>query len=221
MRLSVMWRCQLSDYTNLLIQQYLKKPKARATIDLWCGELDKAKENIADLLLQIDIDSASGYSLDIIGRRVGVSRQLPSFASKGYFSWLGAKGGKGWNKGVWYRYGESTTGTVVLEDFDFRFLIKAKILRNFQNGSLDYVFDSLVRLFGNNVNITDNYDMTCTILLPLSTLREAQVYMLSELDILPRPVGVKYTIQDIGVEAFGFDGFINSKGFGDGRFIDA
>lgn len=205
----------------MLIQQYIRKPKARATIDLWCGELDTVMENVSDLLAQLDIDTASGYSLDIIGRRVGVSRTLPSFASKGYFAWKGAVGGKGWNKGVWYRYGESTTGTVVLEDFDFRFLIKTKILRNFQNGSLDYIFNSLVKLFGDNVNLTDNHDMTCTILLPLSTLREAQVYMLNELDILPRPVGVKYIVQDIGVKAFGFDGFINSQGFDEGSFIDA
>lgn len=221
MRLLAPWRLPLSDYTDLLIQQYIRKPKARATINLWCGELDKVKENIVDLLSQIDIDNATGYSLDIIGRRVGVSRTLPSFASKGYFAWKGAVGGKGWNKGVWYRYGESTTDTIVLEDFDFRFLIKAKILRNFQDGSLDYILNALVKLFGSNVNLIDNYDMTCTILLPLATLRQAQVYMLSELDILPRPVGVKYTVQDIGVKAFGFDGFINSEGFGEGSFIDA
>ena len=68
----------MSNYSDLLIYQYIKKPKAKATIDAIMGEYDKLADNAIDLLNQWDIDQARGFSLDIIGRRVGVSRTLPS-----------------------------------------------------------------------------------------------------------------------------------------------
>ena len=68
----------MSGYSDLLIYQYIKKPKAKATIDALMGEYDALSENAFDLLNQWDIDQARGFSLDIIGRRVGVSRVLPS-----------------------------------------------------------------------------------------------------------------------------------------------
>lgn len=210
----------MSDYTDLLIQQYIRKPKARATIDLWCGELDVVQENLTDLLTQIDIDSAHDYSLDIIGRRVGVSRELPSYISKGYFAYYGADG-KGWGKGVWYRKGEATSDSILLADSDFRFLIKAKILRNFQDGTLDSLLNALTKLVGTNISVLDNYDMTASVYVPLTTLSPIQAYVLQNMDILPRPIGVKYNFYDIGTPHFGFDGFKVSQGFNEGSFIDA
>lgn len=210
----------MSDYTNLLIQQYFQKPKARATIDLWCGELDKVQANLVDLLNQIDIDQARGYSLDIIGRRVGIIREMPSYISKGFFAYYGADG-KGWNSGVWYREGESTTDTISLIDSDYRFMIKAKILKNFQNGTLDSILSALTKLMGSNIGVTDNYDMTANVYAPLSQLSPIQSYLIQNLDILPRPIGVKYNFFDIGKDYFGFDGFRASKGFDEGSFIDA
>lgn len=210
----------MSDYTNLLIQQYFKKPKARATIDLWCGELDKVQANLIDLLNQVDIDQARGYSLDIIGRRVGIVREMPSYISKGFFAYYGADG-KGWNKGVWYRAGDSTSDTISLVDNDYRFMIKAKILKNFQDGTIDSILNALTKLMGSNVGVIDNYDMTANVYAPLSLLSPIQSYLIQNLDILPRPIGVKYNFFDIGKDYFGFDGFRSSKGFDEGSFIDA
>lgn len=210
----------MSDYTNLLIQQYFKKPKARATIDLWCGELDKVQANLIDLLNQVDIDQARGYSLDIIGRRVGIVREMPSYISKGFFAYYGADG-KGWNKGVWYRAGDSTSDTISLVDNDYRFMIKAKILKNFQDGTIDSILNALTKLMGSNVGVIDNYDMTANVYAPLSLLSPIQSYLIQNLDILPRPIGVKYNFFDIGKDYFGFDGFRASKGFDEGSFIDA
>lgn len=210
----------MSKYTDLLIQQYQKKPKARATIDLWCGEMDKVQANMVDLLNQVDIDQARGYSLDIIGRRVGIAREMPSYISKGFFSYYGADG-KGWNKGVWYREGDSTNDTISLTDIDYRFIIKARILKNFQDGTLDSVLNALEKLMGSNVSVIDNYDMTASVYAPLSTLSPIQSYLIQKLDILPRPIGVKYNFFDIGTPYFGFNGFKGSLGFDLGSFIDA
>ena len=217
-----MWRLRLnSPYSNLIIYQYAKKPKALATINAYLGECDTVIGNLTDLLNQWDIDQARNYSLDIIGRRVGVSRTLPAFIAKGYFGYLGSIGGEPWGRGIWYRQGESTGGSATLNDDDYRFLIRAKIFKNFQDGSLDYALDSMQVILSAEANIQDNYDMTATVFLPLASLNPLQAYMIQVMDILPRPVGVMYTYINASGKEFGFDGFFNSYGFGEGSFIDA
>ena len=211
----------MSNYSDLLIYQYIKKPKARATIDALMGEYDKLNENAIDLLEQWDIDKARGYSLDIIGKRVGVSRVLPSAVSKGYFGYLQTINAKPWGEGVWYRRGEATGDALTLNDTDYRFLIRAKIFKNFQNGTMDYILNALRAFLNADANIQDNLDMTATVFLPLESLNILQRYMIEQMDILPRPMGTMYAYINASGKEFGFDGFYNSYGFNEGRFIDA
>lgn len=211
---------QLSNYSAMLIYQYRDKPKARKTIGLIQSKADKFMSDVNDYLDQFDIDKARGFSLDIIGRRVGVNRTLPSFISKGYWGWLGSVNGEGWGNGVWYRSGEAAGESLSLNDDDFRFLIKAKIFKNFQNGSLDYLINSIREIMNTNANVVDNYDMTATVLLPLKTLNSLQQYMIEQMDILPRPDGVMYNFINASGKEFGFYGFFNTYGFGQGAFVD-
>lgn len=211
----------MSDYANLIIYQYAKKPKALATVNAILGETDRIIENLNDLINQWDIDQARAFSLDIIGRRVGVSRTLPAFVSKGYLGYYESIGGQPWGQGIWYKQGESTGGSLTLDDEDYRFLIRAKIYKNFQNGTLDYVLNAMRNILSAEANIQDNYDMTATVFLPLATLNPLQSYMIQVMDILPRPMGVMYTYTNASGREFGFDGFFNSYGFDDGSFIDA
>lgn len=210
----------MSKYSDLIILQYRKKSKAKATIDAIMREVDLVLENIEDLGEQWDIDKARNYSLDIIGRRVGVSRTLPSFVSKGYFGYLTTVDAKPWGEGVWYRYGESAGEALSLNDEDYRFLIKAKILKNFQNGTLDYIVDALQRLMSEYANAQDNLDMSVEIFLPIQSLNSLQRYMIERMDILPRPMGVQYKFTNVSGKEFGFNGFFNSYGFNEGSFID-
>lgn len=211
----------MSDYSKLIIYQYATKPKAVATVNAYLDECDTIIANLIDLMNQWDIDQARNYSLDIIGRRVGVSRTLPAFVSKGYLGYLDSIGGEPWGDGIWYRQGESTGGSLTLNDNDYRFLIRAKIFKNFQNGTLDYVLNAMRQLLSDDANIKDNYDMTATVYLPLAALNPLQTYMIQVMDILPRPMGVMYTYVNASGQEFGFDGFFNSFGFNEGAFIDA
>ena len=210
-----------SPYTNLLIYQYAKKTKAVATIDAIMGECGRVIENLTDLLNQWDIDQARGFSLDIIGRRVGVNRTLPAFIAKGYLGYLGSLQGKPWGEGILYRQGDSTGSSISLNDNNYRFLIRAKIFKNFQDGTLDYVMSAMQQILSAEVNIEDNYDMTATVYLPLTSLNPLQSYMIQVMDILPRSMGVMYTYVNASGKEFGFDGFLNSYGFNDGSFVDA
>lgn len=217
----------MSNFSKLLIMQYEKKPKAIATINAYCGEADKQSENLLDFINQIDIDKATGFSLDIVGRRVGVSRKLPGAISKGYLGYFNSTIGEAWGAGTWYRQGQSTGDTLILGDSDYRFLIKAKIYKNFQNGTIDYISNALKQIIDPETGIRDNAliqdgsVMTATVIVPQFAINSLQAYLIHNMDILPRPMGVNYQFITMGDKQFGFRGFLGSYGFNEGSFIDA
>lgn len=211
------------NYSDLLIWQY-KLPKAIAEIDMksqfWI-------DFIEDCLTFIDmwnIDTAEKYSLDVLGRIFGVSRSSVSMTEKEYLTYYEKTGGLGWGRGRWYVSGEAFRETILLTDQEFRFLIKARIWKLYQNPSLDYLTDALQDLTGDDAYIVDNGDMTMKVYYGNAVALDSFTkFAVENLDILPRPVAVGYTYEQAGVKYFGFNGeeFDNNYGFGVGRFTDA
>ncbi|MEG1090533.1 MAG: DUF2612 domain-containing protein [Acinetobacter sp.] len=211
------------NYSDLLIWQY-KLPKAIAEIDMksqfWIDFMD-------DCLKFIDmwnVDTAEKYSLDVLGRIFGVSRSSVSLTEKEYLTYYEKTGGLGWGKGRWYVDGEAFRETILLTDQEFRFLIKARIWKLYQNPSLDYLTDALQDLTGDDAYIVDNGDMTMKVYYGNTVALDSFIkFAIENLDILPRPVGIGYTYEQAGVKYFGFNGeeFDNNYGFGVGRFIDS
>lgn len=73
-------------YADLLIIQYRHKPKARATVKLG-ADLYLADGLVFELNNVLDIDTAVGAQLDLIGKILGISRNIPGFTvDKEYFS---------------------------------------------------------------------------------------------------------------------------------------
>ena len=211
------------NYSDLLIWQY-KLPKAIAEIDMksqfWVDFMN-------DCLKFIDmwnIDTAEKYSLDVLGRIFGVSRSSVSLTEKEYLTYYEKTGGLGWGLGRWYVAGEAFGETILLTDQEFRFLIKARIWKLYQNPSLDYLTDALQALTGDDAYIVDNGNMTMKVYYGNTIALDSFIkFAVENLDILPRPVGVMYTYEQAGVKYFGFNGeeFDNNYGFGVGRFIDS
>lgn len=212
------------NYSDLLIWQY-KLPKAIAEIDM------KSKfwiDFMNDCLKFIDmwnIDTAEKYSLDVLGRIFGVSRSSVSLTEKEYLTYYEKTGGLGWGLGRWYRSGEALRETILLTDQEFRFLIKARIWKLYQNPSLDYLTDALQALTGDDAYIYDRANpMEMTVAYGSNVSDDSFLkFAIENLDILPRPVGVGYTYERAGMKYFGFNGeeFENNYGFGIGRFIDS
>ena len=210
-------------YSDLLIWQY-KLPKAIAEIDMksqfWIDFMN-------DCLKFIDmwnIDTAEKYSLDVLGRIFGVSRSSVSLTEKEHLTYYEKTGGLGWGLGRWYRSGEALRETILLTDQEFRFLIKARIWKLYQNPSLGYLTDALQALTGNDAYIVDNGNMTMKVYYGNTIALDNFIkFAIENLDILPRPVGVMYTYEQAGVKYFGFNGeeFDNNYGFDIGRFIDS
>lgn len=204
----------------MLIWQYRGKSKANATVKTISDEVAKVYQSAVDMGDILNIDTAMGYALDLVGYHVGVNRSLASFIPRKFFGF--AKTCQlGFNEGKFYRYGESTGESTRLGDEDFRFMIKAKILKNYQIGAIEDITNSISFLFGRDARIIDNYDMTMTAIIPSTVMTPFKKYAIENLDILVRPVGVMYKYVIIEpAKYFGFYEDRYASGFDEGVFVE-
>ena len=206
--------------SDLLIWQYRGKPKARQTVGLLLSETADVFKSVIELGNSLNINIATGYSLDLIGRHVGISRVLTTYIHKNYFGFDFDESALGFNAGEWYQYGDSLKDSVVLNDDDYRFLIKAKILKNYQRADIGNLVESIRFLFGERANVIDNYDMTITGIIPFNNLSQFKVYVIKNMDILQRPVGVKYKFFQTSSHPFGWYEDSTAFGFNSGIWSD-
>lgn len=205
---------------DFLIWQYRKKPKATATIQAITDETKRVFQSSLDLAKILNVDEATGYALDLVGRHVGISRILNQAIAKEYFGFLGSAGALAFNKGEFYRFGDSLTGLVRLTDEDYRFFIKAKIAKNYQDGTIANIVDSTQYLFGDSSNVVDNQDMTMNLIVNAKNMNSLTLYAVSKLDICVRPIGVMYRyIVLTSDKPFGFKDVPGAYGFGKGSFV--
>ena len=205
---------------NFIIWQYRTKPKALGTIRAIYTETDNTFKNVVQVADILNIDDATGYALDLVGRHVGVSRILPTAIAKEYFGWLEDDSALSFGVGEFYRYGDALSASVVLNDNDYRFFIRAKITKNYQNGTIENIVKSIQFVVGNNSNVIDIQNMTMNIIVNSDNLNSLTLYAISKMDILVRPVGVmyEYTVL-VNDKPFGFAHDNGSYGFNIGKFV--
>lgn len=204
---------------DLLIWQYRGKRKARQTVGLLFGESKIAWQSAQAVGEMLNIDTATGYALDLVGRHVGLSRTLKTFVPKEYFGWVGIEAALGFGAGIFYRAGESLKNSSRLKDDDYRFLIKAKVLKNTQRPTMEGITASIKQLLGGGAFAVDNYDMTMNIIIPEKELNTLRLYAVFNLDILVRPVGVWFRIIIVSNDhPFGWADDALAFGFNDGKF---
>ena len=219
----------MSDYivgnvSNLIIQ-YGQKSNAVATVTAYSEEFELIYDNANILQMAYDLDFAVGKQLDIIGKIVGISRNVPFSIPKNYFGFSGHLNaypfGSKFKVVVSYPFRgkfEIPYSDGQLNDNDYRFFIKAKIIKNYVTSkNIDSnnfsIQNALDYLFNSKAYISDNHDMTMTLnidggfdILKLTSLKN--------LDLLPRPQGVRYntfvSYQDSFT--FGFNSFNTGLG---------
>ncbi len=211
-------------YERLLIWQYKAKPKALATAQLLDREFGETWKGIASLPTALSIDDATGGNLDLVGKHVGQSRVLPNITPRSLFGFDNAPSAVGFQSagaggGKWYRVGDPLADSVVLDDVDFRFLIRCRIAKNYMVGTIDDVTEMVEFIFGEGSGAYDAYDMSISVLLPTESITPFKQYAIKQMDILPRPagVGIKF-FAALPKIAFGFHGAPNSAGFNAGVF---
>lgn len=153
-------------YADLLIIQYRNKPNARATIKLGV-DLYLADGLIFDFNNVLDIDTAEGAQLDLIGKILGVSRNIDGFTfNVDFFSFQKAAPCYGYSdknelsQGYWKRYKNSVGSSYSLYDDDYRVLLKFKALYNVRYGSWACMDLLYYRAFGNEITLVNNKDTT-------------------------------------------------------------
>jgi hypothetical protein len=142
----------------------------------------------------MNLPTAFGAGLDVLGRLVGVGRVL-QVAGAGYFGFEEALPGPfPFNVGVFYT-GGGTTSNFALADAPYRILILAKALANISDGSMRSINAILSSLFPGRGNAfcTNGQDMTMTLTFDF-TLTNVELAIIELPGLIPVPVGVSFTV---------------------------
>ena len=216
------------EYKKLLIIQYANKPNALAQIELTIGKLEQIYSLALSLEQAFDLDQAVGKQLDILGKIVGISRSVPFAVPKNYFGFSDNSttawpmGNKFIENFVSYPLKnkfEIPYSSGMLNDYNYRFFIKAKIIKNNSKGTMIDINNLSIQnaidyLFNNTGYIVDNKNMSFNLYINQNFDLDMIQYI-DQLGLIPRPQGVEMNvlIRYVEAETFGFN--VNNQGFGD------
>lgn len=184
-------------YSDLLIWQYQDKPKALTTIKLLEETIAQGFIDLYQLQNVLNIEEATGDQLDLVGKHVGQLRIINGYQLRKFFGFQNAQNAMSFSRtrkggGQWYRKRDPLADSVRLSDEDYLFLIKCRIIKNYQTGTLPNIIEACRFIFGEGCRIVDNYDMTVSISVPSASTSDFKKFTINHLDILPRQAGVQY-----------------------------
>ena len=191
-------------YVNLLIIQYRTLPKASAHIAALIKQL-----MIYDLMIQVrdgyDLDTAVGVQLDILGKYLGNDRIITGVSfTRDYFGMViyGATAPFDHEPFIEYgdtipdvqyrRYQEDAESLFTLNDEEYRFFLKLKLIQNYSNASNQQIDLFLEQFFGDNVIFTDRFNMTISYIFGENVERLVTIAV-SE-GLLPKPAAVGLSV---------------------------
>lgn len=217
------------EYTALLIKQYWEKPKAFAEIELGASTWDKVRGLLASLDNAFDLDFAVGAQLDVLGRIVGIPREVPDVIAKTYFGFSINPDNLGFADrfnalrigGPFFDRFSSPFTAQQLNDNDYRFFIRVKVALDWASGFVSSderigIQDVILAAFNGRAYVVDNLNMTLTLYVsPMISLERLR--LISQLNLLPKPQGVRYDviIQAEPGSTFGFESNSAAVGFAD------
>lgn len=154
-------------YADLLILQYRNKPNAREMIrtgvDLY---LQQCTFQLQDIL---DIDTAEGAQLDIIGKILDCPRVVQGiYNDLKYFTFHVDENSLGFSTigdpsgGTFRTIRNYNQSKYSLPDSDYRWLLKFKSAVNVMRGSMQGIDEVLYNVFKGDVILKNNMDLTIT-----------------------------------------------------------
>lgn len=158
-------------YADLLILQYRNKQKARNTIKMH-AQMFLCDGLVFQLQDVLDIDKAFGAMLDVIGKILDCPRTVHGiYADRQFFQFHVNENSLGFStvgnpkNAVMKTINNSNLSVYTLEDEDYRILLKYKAAVNVLRGSLKNMDEVLYSVFGGNVRLIDNQDLSITYIL--------------------------------------------------------
>lgn len=155
-------------YADLLILQYRGKPRARATIKLGADIYlaDGLAFQLNDIL---DIDTAVGAQLDVIGKILNCPREIPGIAvNTKFFTFHVDENSLGFSTigdpsvGNLKTRSLSNNSIYTLLDEEYRKLLRLKALSNVLEGTMAGIDEALYRVFGTDIKMVNNQDLSIT-----------------------------------------------------------
>lgn len=203
----------MSKYTSYITSEH-QKDKFLAVV----AGLTQPFDDIENMSIDMNLNTATGYFLDIIGEWVGHSRYLSAPIDVHPTNWDTLLYG-GWDTGTWYNEFDTINKIISLDDNDYRFLLKLQIAQNLYDGRAESAYEILKSL-KLPVAITDNQDMTCDVVI-IGVLTRVQEIMLNAGIVNIAPFGVSSTYTIYPTKLFMFDTPTTSTigGYDDGGFI--
>jgi hypothetical protein len=195
-----------NEYILYLIKQYFEKPKANADIKNLLVDWQNQANFVETFGENFDIDNCRGTVLDLIGRIVGLDRQVNNIAPIAFFGFSNNSNARSFTSfsgqfrpsATFFRVGQPTLTVYQLQDSEYRRFLKIKIAKNICSPYLvsenkislqQVIFDA----FNGLAYVTDQKDQT--LLLYISQqISNQEMALILKLDILPRPITFSYKI---------------------------
>lgn len=214
----------LADYINLITSEHIDKPKFTKMVETSVTPLfDTTNLELAYQQLY-DLDLAIGEQLDVVGQWVGLTRNLQT-SLLAYFSFDIV--GLGFNQGVWMGPFDPVTGITKLDDFHYRLLLKARVLNNVWDGSIENAYqlaNIVFSIYNLNLYIEDYSDLSMAIGLTGTGYIDNVIFtLLTQGYFKLKPAGVRiknYFTPSVPGPIFAFDlnDGVNFAGFNNGAW---
>lgn len=187
-----------TDYTQLITSEHNQKPNFVATVALTANGIADITALIASLSNEFDIDNAIGAQLDVVGQWIGQGRQVQGILLVQFFGFAddptALTFGELNNPAIGGRFvelGDNGTSSAVLQDPEYRTILKAKIIANDFGGTIDELEDATNDIIGVPCQFIDPGTRVVMIIVSAEIDPVIQA-LLTGYDILPRPAGVRY-----------------------------
>jgi len=159
----------------------------------------------------LSIDNSSGVQLDMIGKIVGQDRVLANFFDTPYFGFQDAPLAQSFgtisNPSTGGKWRSVTNNNIsenrLLTDDEYRRIIKARILKNNSDGTLNSLL-SVINMIDNSSSASVTISKSCNCTINLVNPSNILYYFLTNRNnndsIIPIPLGVRIGIQLVGEE---------------------
>ena len=174
-------------YTDLIVKQYWEKPRAFGEMNFKAANFETIKDFFTNIVEDFDLDTATGNTLDLIGKLVGLERNQPEFSDDEFYRFF-----------IKLQISVNTANA---------FMVSSE-----NNGT--GIQDSVFLAFSGLAYVTDKKNMSIDLYVddsvPLSTIS-----LIVNLKLIPKPQGVRIgNVVQVGQGPFfGFRNNNTSKGF--------
>lgn len=194
----------MQNLNSTILAQYANSPTLLGVINNWNLALDP-NSNIDNFYNNVwNIESATGYGLQVWGRIVGAGNTLSIPGTQLNF---GFKEGSGQPFGQQsFFFGQENSGTYTLSDPAFRALILAKALTNISNTTNNTYNTLLMNLFSGrgNAYVSNSANMVATLVFEFY-LQPYEVSIIKYSGAIQPPTGVNFNIMVVPrLTTFGF-----------------